>query len=429
MPEQKVSDTPTARTETGNYLYAPDNYRQIAPMQLRALVHRAPTNYTQDQQHAATTLKVMEGQMKTVYVLGAGFSVEAGAPTQEAILRETFKISEADPTTFDHTRFEEFTSFLREQLHAADSEFSKIELEDIFTPLDRCLAESSQFRGISLDKIMKVRESAFYVIGRTIQVILNQTTNQKDYIDNFATHLTSLSSSRANTKYKKNDPVSVISTNWDILLDNSIYKSLNATDHYDGVVDYCCYISSQGESDKTITPGLEKLGQGGFNVKLLKLHGSLNWLQCPRCARLYANFFEKEAMRSFDFSTSCRHCDKNFPEEMGRHRLTQNLIMPTYLKNLSNPQYRIIWQNAGIEISEAEKIVFIGYSLPQADFEMRQLLSRMTRKNAKIHVVDFLPLEKQESLKMHWTKFFGRREISFSFDGAKAYINTLHHSI
>lgn len=363
--------------------------------------------------------------MKTVYVLGAGFSVEAGAPTQAAILREAFDLYKENPHSFESTKFDEFTSFLRGQLNVADGGFSSIDLEDIFTPLDRCLAESSQFRGISLDKIMKVRESVFYVVGRTIQLLLNKTNKSKDYIDRFADHLTALSSVRAGVAYKRNDPVSVISTNWDILLDNSIYKSLQAHKRYDGVVDYCCYISSKDENDTTVTPGLEKLGQGGFNVKLLKLHGSLNWLQCPRCARLYAKFFEKEAMRNFESSTSCRHCDRNFPEETGKHLLSQNLIMPTYLKNLSNPQYRIIWQNAGIEISEADRIVFIGYSLPQADFEMRQLLSRMTRKDAKIHVVDYLPEVNRESLRGHWLKFFGSREISFSFDGAKSFVNSL----
>lgn len=364
--------------------------------------------------------------MKTVYILGAGFSVEAGAPTQADIIKKAFEIHKSTPEKFNKNKFSEFTKFIKQQLNISKSKASDIDLEDIFTPLDRCLTESSQFRGISLDKIMKVRESVFYVVGRTIQILLNNTTKTKDYIDDFADYLTLQSSTRAGS-YREADPVSVISTNWDILLDNSIYTSLNLkNNNFNGVVDYCCYISSKDKNDTTVIPGLEKLGQGGFNVKLLKLHGSLNWLQCPRCARLYTKFFEKEALQNFEDPTSCRHCDKNFPEEKGKHILTQNLIMPTYLKDLSNPQYRIIWQNAGIEISEADKIVFIGYSLPNADFEMRQLLSRMTRKNAKIHIVDFLKPEKREQLKAHWLKFFGNREISFSFDGAKNFINSLN---
>ncbi|MHB1832346.1 MAG: hypothetical protein ACYCRH_08065 [Acidiferrobacteraceae bacterium] len=364
--------------------------------------------------------------MKTVYILGAGFSVEAGAPTQAAIIREAFTLYRSDKENFCKARFDEFTSFIKDQLNVAESCFPDIALEDIFTPLDRCLNESSQFRGIGLDKIMKVRESVFYVVGRTIQLLLDKSDKSNSYINKFAGYLTDKSSVRAGANYTREDPVSVISTNWDILLDNSIYQSLQSNSNYNGVVDYCCYISSKDENDVTVKPGLEKLGQGGFNVKLLKLHGSLNWVQCPRCARLYARFNTKDAMHSFTSPTSCRHCDRNFAEEKGNHILSANLIMPTYLKDLSNPQYRIIWQNAGIEISEADDIVFIGYSLPYADFEMRQLLSRMTRKMARIHVVDYCCEEGgRAALEAHWKKFFGQREITFSFDGAKAFIDGL----
>ncbi|OOE93891.1 hypothetical protein, partial [Salinivibrio sp. AR640] len=247
-----------------------------------------------------------------------------------------------------------------------------------------------------------------------------------EYIDGFARYITKLSSVRAGTNYHRKDPVSVISTNWDILLDNSIYNTIQGNPTYDAVVDYCCYISSKDESDTTVKPGLEKLGQGGFNVKLLKLHGSLNWLQCPRCARLYARFLIKDTMRNFENPESCRHCDSNFEEDAEKHVLISNLIMPTFIKDLSNPQYRIIWQNAGIELSEASKLVFIGYSLPSADFELRQLLSRMTRKNAEIEVVDFCSdPERQEQIKKHWHNFFGKRNISYYFSGAKNYIGTI----
>jgi len=367
--------------------------------------------------------------MKTVYILGAGFSVEAGAPTQAAIIREAFRLHTESPELFIQERFHIFTTFIRDQLNISDESFSSIDLEDIFTPLDRCLSENSQFRGIGLDTIMAVREAVFYVVGRTIQILLDRTEKEKDYINSFANHLTLKASARTSGNYKLTDPVSVISTNWDILLDTSIYQALHSNERYNGVVDYCCYISSKDESDVTVTPGLEKLGQGGFNVKLLKLHGSLNWLQCPRCARLYASFSYKDAMLSFDKNISCRHCDGNFPEENGKHILSANLIMPTYLKDLSNPQYRIIWQNAGIEISEADEIVFIGYSLPYADFEMRQLLSRMTRRHARIRVVDFVSENddkgRKEAIMLHWTKFFGKREITFSFDGAKSFVESL----
>lgn len=87
---------------------------------------------------------------------------------------------------------------------------------------------------------------------------------------------------------------------------------------------------------------------------------------------IYTGFDKKN---SFIKNINCRHCDKNFEEETNNHKLISNLIMPTFIKDLSNPQYKIIWQNAGVEISEADKLVFIGYSLPSADFDKIKLIT------------------------------------------------------
>lgn len=372
---------------------------------------------------------------KTVYILGAGFSYDAGIPTQNKLISKAFSLKD----NFKAEEFDVFKGFLSAQLNIADDKIADdktdgIDLEDIFTPLDRCLSDNTQFRGINLDRITKVRQAAFYVIRKTIDLSLNlreSPTNSSAYIEDFSKYLTELSSIRKDGNYGEADPVSVISTNWDTLLDRSIYQYINNEEpdkKHDAVVDYCCHISSLTEDDHTIKPALEILGKGGFGVKLLKLHGSLNWLQCPRCMRLYTSL-RHDDIDKFDASNECRHCDKNFEEEKGNHILVSNLIMPTFIKDLSNPQYKIIWQNAGIEISEATKIVFIGYSLPSADFEMRQLLSRMTRKNAKIEVVDYQDEKKMQvqvvQIKKHWHSFFGQREIKFHFCGAKQYVDNL----
>ncbi|KHT24561.1 hypothetical protein [Pectobacterium brasiliense] len=363
--------------------------------------------------------------MKTVYVLGAGFSVEAGAPTQKNLVSETFRLNNQSDTIFDKDKFGIFKDFIIEQLNISEDDLASVELEDIFTPLDRCISENAQYRGVEVKKLSDVRESIFYVVGRTIQILLRDSIGKQEYIDVFSSKIIERSKKRERGEFHSYDPVSVISTNWDILLDNSVYRYIQ--DHnYTAVVDYCCYISSLEEEDPTVKPGLEILGGGGFNVKILKIHGSLNWLQCPRCMRLYVGFSKEAAMYNFEKQYSCRHCDKNFPEEKSNHALYSNLIMPTFIKDFTNPQYKIIWQNAGIEISEAEKLVFIGYSLPSADFEMRQLLSRMTRKNVQIEVVDFCKNENEiKTKKEHWVKFFGKRPISFYFDGAENYVSNI----
>ncbi|GAB3776642.1 hypothetical protein GCM10028818_22660 [Spirosoma horti] len=231
--------------------------------------------------------------------------------------------------------------------------------------------------------------------------------------------------------------MAIITTNWDIMLDNTV-NNIIANDpevksnKILGVVDYCCHISSLDENDNKIKPGLYAIGKGGYNLKILKLHGSLNLLQCPKCQRLYVKFFKRWSGGYVFDQHYCRHCEYNFDQKKHKSNLLiTNLIMPSFLKNLNNTQNKLIWQNAAIELSEAKKIVFIGYYLPQADFEFKQLLSRMIRKDAEIEVVliDKDDPDKHSEKFRHltagyrFTNFFSGRKINISYKGVEAYIN------
>lgn len=360
-------------------------------------------------------------RIKTVYILGAGFSIEAGAPSQEKLVNKIFEVHESEPTFFQNSTMDKFKKFLSETLLLTESQFSAVALEDIFTPLDKCLQENISFRNLTLKGVSETRELVYYLIGKTLQKLLYNS--EKDYIDHFANEIVKKCALRRSGNYRHLDSVSVLSANWDILLDNSIKNILDNDYPNLAVVDYCCHISSYNKHDETVKPGLEILGKGGFNAKLIKLHGSLNWLQCPRCSRVYVDFNNKIAINQYHLQETCRHCDKNF-NKSNSNILTSNLIMPTYFKNLGNAQYRMVWKAAETEISEATKIVFIGYSLPFADFEMRQLLSRMTRDDAKIEVVDYGDPESDyiKSQIKKFETFFGSREVSWYLKGASNYI-------
>lgn len=363
---------------------------------------------------------------KTVYILGAGFSADANAPMQNKIVEEIFKLNKSKPNRFNQDKIEQFKSFLNSTLYIPEDLHSSIPLEDIFTPLDRCIADNVSFRNLDVIKVKEIREIVYYLIGVTLKELLTYN-NEKEYINKFAKFLFKNCIDRKDLGYKNSDTdkVAVISTNWDILLDNSLNKLVNdytRETNKKAVVDYCCHISSFNEHNHNIKPGLEILGQGGFNIKLLKLHGSYNWLQCPRCLRVYIDFDQKIVVDQYNLREKCRHCNTNFGTH-DSHILTSNLIMPTFLKDFSNPQYKLIWQNAGVELAEATKVVFIGYSLPQADFEMRQLLSRMIRENAEIEVVT--RKQKNNELKNRYEVFFGNRKPKFYYDGVTNYINNL----
>lgn len=347
---------------------------------------------------------------KTVFILGAGFSRDAGAPPQEGLIKSIFELDKSDPSIFRPNSISDFRKLLTETFSIPENLYNQIPLEDIFTPLDKCSLDNISFRNLSIDEVKIKREEVVYLIAKMLKEIL--TSSSKDYIDKFAMHLVEKCEKRKEGNYGKVDAVSVITTNWDILLDTSIQKVIDDCHIKKAVVDYCCHISSFNEHDDRVKPGLEILGKGGFNVKVLKLHGSLNWLHCPRCQRLYVDPENKISVDQWHFEAKCRHCEDNFGHE-NSHILTSNIIIPTFLKNLSNPQYKIIWQNAGIELSEASKIIFVGYSLPQADFELRQLFSRMVRKDVEIEVVGYSknPIGDKdfEDLKTRYESFFGNR--------------------
>ncbi|MBD5229155.1 MAG: hypothetical protein HDS69_03850 [Bacteroidales bacterium] len=368
---------------------------------------------------------------KTIFFLGAGFSKDAGGPIQNEIIQnilspdfyERFSDNEDVVKSID-----EFKEFLRKELLLSEEKFSKIALEDVFTPIDRCIAQGLSLGSYSAESLMDLREKLHLLMARSIQYGVDFRGHNKNYITKFAHYINSIAKQRITNP--ELDGIGIITTNWDILLDNSLYdltkhesQILCEGDTQHGpiaVVDYCCYISSL-DNDPFIKPGLLALGRSGYNIKYLKLHGSMNWLHCPLCQRMYVKFGEKTM-----FETKyCKHCKSNYNlgNKSASIRLRGNLILPTFLKDLSNIQIRIIWQNAGIELSEATKVVFIGYSLPAADFEIRQLLSRFIRKDAKIEVV-FHPKAKTEEIE-RYRIFFGDRQFTEKRMTVGEYVDSL----
>lgn len=83
------------------------------------------------------------------------------------------------------------------------------------------------------------------------------------------------------------------------------------------------------------------------------------------------------------------HCIKklNIVEDDKKPILEPFLITPTFTKVFDNTHIQMIWHNAHVELSEADKIVFIGYSFPEADYHFRTLLRKAVNPNVSIEVV------------------------------------------
>lgn len=375
---------------------------------------------------------------KTVYILGAGFSMDAGAPSQARLLEAIFDLPNEyskKPKSIIHNWVQEVDKFLKEALYVTEAEKKYYTLEDIYTPIDKSLLEATSFRQYTPADLVELRDCLNKLVILAIRKSIEKSKKSRDSIEIFAKHLVTECKKRLGNE--KSDTASVITTNWDIMLDNAAYQIINKDTipkghKFSGVIDYCCYISSLEESDEKIKPGLYAIGKGRYNVKLLKLHGSLNWLQCPKCQRLYVKLYKRFNGGYIFNENFCRHCEKNYNQnEHKSNLLYTNLITPTFLKNLNNVQNKLIWQNAGVELAEASKIVFLGYSLPQADFEFKQLLSRMVRPDAKIDVVLIssddpdkkIGNDKYLTAGYRFQNFFSGREINLFYAGVSEYVS------
>lgn len=374
---------------------------------------------------------------KTVYFLGAGFSADAGGPIQNQIIQfilddKFIEKFQRNPEVIKARK--SFIKFIEKTLSIEKKLWDDIALEDIFTPIDRALSTGKSFKNFGTNELIKLREEFHLLMGSAIKFGVDNENN-KDYINEFAKYINTIAKKRLENGL---DEIAIITTNWDILLDNSFEDltrrySIISEDKL-AVVDYCCYISSLEKNDEYIKPGLLALGKGGYNIKYLKLHGSMNWLHCPNCQRMYVKFGEKTIMQN---KKHCRHCMENykFSENESSIQLRGNLLLPTFIKDLSNIQIQLIWQNAGIELSEASKVVFIGYSLPQADFEIRQLLSRCIPNHTEIEVVLYPGSEERpksqnqkENEILPWKTFFGKRiksDENFIFKTVPEYVESL----
>lgn len=124
-------------------------------------------------------------------------------------------------------------------------------------------------------------------------------------------------------------------------------------------------------------------GEEPHGVKLLKLHGSLNWVPCSDCKKVVfwplKNFFQN---RHFSLDENSGPFKLDISKDLKGFRHCGNavtdgpfIIPPTWNKTQHHQVIDHVWTAAGAELSDAVNIVVCGYSLPQTDHFFRYLLA------------------------------------------------------
>ena len=155
--------------------------------------------------------------------------------------------------------------------------------------------------------------------------------------------------------------VTVITFNWDHIAEWLLFAEFKS-------LDYCLDLDNVKKVDRTV-------GNISKGVKLLKLHGSVNWLICenPNHPIHIYNSWQAQKVRL----PYCSKCG---------YQLRKLIVPPVWHKREYAQRISELWERAADELCAADRIVIIGYSLPSFDLSAKYLFLLSTYLNRKVKV-------------------------------------------
>ncbi len=301
------------------------------------------------------------------------------------------------------------------------ADMAQVPLEDIFTILNRAQIAKETIPGFSQQQIDVSHQLLISSIAQEFKRRLQSFP--RDCYESFFSELVNRRIADGSEAARLLSPFSIFTLNWDTIPDYLIRAHGAAVNVG---LDYGCYDHAFAETAGHI-PSPMRAASGQYALKLLKLHGSLNWLLCSSCGRLFCS---NDAVDSpsvlCDEPHTCRFCQLADLQSM--------IITPTFLKDFRNVHLGMIWHNALLELQDVQRLVFVGCSLPLADFEFRYLLLRgiASRHDLTVRVVLYPPdrlitNERQRferlGIEQRFRRFFGHRDIKFMMMDAAEFMS------
>lgn len=104
-------------------------------------------------------------------------------------------------------------------------------------------------------------------------------------------------------------------------------------------------------------------------VFLLRPHGSVNWLFCRSCGRVFSKLTSQNRVDDIKEGTQCYSCKLT--------NLEPYIVYPSYNRIYENKHLLKIWMSMENLLTQADKWCFVGYSLPDADRYFSYVLTRV----------------------------------------------------
>jgi hypothetical protein len=230
----------------------------------------------------------------------------------------------------------------------------------VFTFLDKIITGNDTAAKFNIKKAYDVKRDLINYIIKEMSADLKKMRGERKYKYFF--------NSLACHKKNNNETNTIVTINWDTIPDfyiNSAFRNLGPNNG----VDYGCYDWDYNDKDNYV-PSLLRKAKGYKTIKLFKLHGSINWVYAKENGSLYV----KEQTGVYPEGLLLE-------SEEERNEYEHIFMTPTFLKDFSNLHTQSIWHNALFDLSEAKRLVFVGCSLPLADYEFRYLLLKTAVRN------------------------------------------------
>lgn len=355
-----------------------------------------------------------------LFVLGAGASAPDGVPLQGVILPRILQSTEPCLAESEIGRI--VRDFMDRWFPRLGFDAPFPTLEEVFGFLDTLIRQQEGLPGgYGIDVIQAVRAALIKCIHHVVQP-------NRD-------HSPGIYRRFWETVAEVNRNVSILSLNHDSTLEEAFDPLYPHRALIDYRIPFMNFDDPEGVHPfnwwiNAAEPFQKWLGSDPIPIKVIKLHGSLNWKYCHACREVLLtpwdtaidlqrgefmridgpSCFEPEVLSAL----RCPYCAGAF----------DTLILPpSHLKNLSHPVISQLINEATKEVRRTKRIVFVGYSFPEADVHIRALLARSIRTDSVV-VVD--PGLSDASIRRYQSLSPGVRFMRDGFEGV-VQSNQLEH--
>jgi hypothetical protein len=317
---------------------------------------------------------------KTVFVLGAGASAasEFELPTMNRFLA---KLSEND------TAHAELVAYLRKTFPLTPCE--ELNLEDVFTQIELDAAQFASISGLETHELHRARASLLSYVRERLEVPVAKGSRKACPI------LLGLLRVSPKPDYY---PHTIISLNYDLIVDvtlEEVFADLENLPENEAILERSYDLLRPRAHLLAGVPTLWPVEV--MAGKLLKLHGSVDWIFCPT-----------RGCPSHDaFYPSWQQVDWRWPGLAGDpprfgegsicslcgSSLQWVIVPPTMRKSFEDyPRLLLIWRLAHEELKAADRVVFFGVSMAPSDYYLHWLIrSSLVYRDPRPEVVVINP--------------------------------------